>query len=207
MKGNKLNILEAGLELYNKHGVTNVSQRTISDYLKISPGNLTYHFKKKEDIYEALYFEFVVLIKKRVSDFLHKEISLISFAILIELWFKDMHHYRFIFIDLSTLIRTNDAIKNNYRRMIEIRKSLFLKIVSELISIKTIEKEEFQGQYELLYNRLSIVSDFYLGSTTSEKGEEYLSYCEHSELFFSAMYPILTKKGKKEYKKLFKQKE
>lgn len=39
-------ILETSIELFNKNGYAYVTLRDISDALNISPGNLTYHFKK-----------------------------------------------------------------------------------------------------------------------------------------------------------------
>lgn len=39
-------ILETAIELFNKKGYAYVTLRDISDALNISPGNLTYYFKK-----------------------------------------------------------------------------------------------------------------------------------------------------------------
>lgn len=50
-------ILDAARELFNERGFNGVSTRDIADKLGISKGNLTYHFKKKEDIIEAIVFE------------------------------------------------------------------------------------------------------------------------------------------------------
>lgn len=47
-------ILEAAKLLFTKRGYNAVSVKDIADYVGISKGNLTYHFKKKEQIMEAL---------------------------------------------------------------------------------------------------------------------------------------------------------
>ena len=57
MKGTRQRILRAARLLFNQQGVANVSQRTISNHIAISPGNLTYHFKKREEIVSVLYDE------------------------------------------------------------------------------------------------------------------------------------------------------
>ena len=41
-------ILEKSLELFNNQGVHNVGVRDIARALEISPGNMSYHFPKKE---------------------------------------------------------------------------------------------------------------------------------------------------------------
>lgn len=50
-------ILQAARVLFNEHGFNAVSIRDIAAEAGISSGNLTYHFRKKEDIMEALLSE------------------------------------------------------------------------------------------------------------------------------------------------------
>lgn len=59
MNNTKQKILIKSLELFNSKGVSKTSLRTIADEVEISVGNLQYHFKKREDIIEALYFQLV----------------------------------------------------------------------------------------------------------------------------------------------------
>ena len=53
-KSNASRILQKSLQLFNKNGVQSVSNRDIASALDISSGNLTYHFKKKTQIIDAL---------------------------------------------------------------------------------------------------------------------------------------------------------
>jgi AcrR family transcriptional regulator len=50
----KESIIIVARNLFNKFGYNGVSMRNISDELGISVGNLTYHYKKKEDLIEAV---------------------------------------------------------------------------------------------------------------------------------------------------------
>lgn len=47
-------ILEAARQLFDKNGYNGVSIKNIADSLGISTGNLTYYFKRKEDLAEAV---------------------------------------------------------------------------------------------------------------------------------------------------------
>jgi AcrR family transcriptional regulator len=49
------NILTAALELFNDQGTAAVSTNHIAAAIEISPGNLYYHFRNKEDIIKALF--------------------------------------------------------------------------------------------------------------------------------------------------------
>ncbi|WP_163284439.1 TetR/AcrR family transcriptional regulator, partial [Enterobacter hormaechei] len=48
-------ILEVTLDLFNAFGEPNVSTTLISAELKISPGNLYYHFPAKDELVNALF--------------------------------------------------------------------------------------------------------------------------------------------------------
>ena len=53
----KSDILACAQKLFNEKGYDYVSMREIAGNLNISVGNLTYHYKKKEDIFRSLLME------------------------------------------------------------------------------------------------------------------------------------------------------
>lgn len=54
-RGNKERILEASIELFNRSGTVAVTTNHIAKHLKISPGNLYFHFADKEEIIRELF--------------------------------------------------------------------------------------------------------------------------------------------------------
>jgi len=96
-------ILDSTLGLYNDLGEANVSTTLIAAEVGISAGNLHYHFRKKEDIVDALTAEFQADARKVLHPPESENLSLDDFW-----WF--LHHllelegaYRFMLTDTEVL--------------------------------------------------------------------------------------------------------
>jgi len=112
-------ILEVSLRLFNEEGEANLSAVDISNELDISPGNLYYHFKGKEEIVSALYQQFetgiVLLLKdtKEAGDTL-EEHWLHLYVVL-----EYIYHYRFFFRNITDLLQKYTGIDHRFRRLVE----------------------------------------------------------------------------------------
>jgi len=160
----KEKILLASLELFNEKGLPNISLRNISDHLGISPGNLTYHFKKKDELEEALYFELVEKMNVWVNSINVTELNFDFTDKFSEHLFENFYTYRFIFIDIVHLTRTNEKIKTHYQQLLQIRKMQFLELIKIFIQKEILRPEKFENEYTDLYTRLQVFSDFYISS-------------------------------------------
>jgi AcrR family transcriptional regulator len=96
-------ILVASLLLFNEHGVPRTTINDIADEIDISPGNLHYHFRRKEEIVDALTAEFQADARKVLHPPESEIVSLDDFW-----WF--LHHllelkgaYRFMLTDTEVL--------------------------------------------------------------------------------------------------------
>jgi AcrR family transcriptional regulator len=109
-------ILATALGLFNEEGLAKVSTNGIAAALGISPGNLYYHFRSKGQIAEWLVRRF----ESRIAAF---GTSAESVAALDDLWlvlhlaFETIHEYRFIFRDISFLVRESPALEHRVRQM------------------------------------------------------------------------------------------
>ena len=195
MSKTKQKILAASLELFNTHGMANVSQRRITEQLQISPGNLTYHCKKKEDIETALYFALVEEFNALFAGMTAADMTLDGLISSTGQTFDLIKKYRFIFLDFAHLMRTNEVVAADYRHLIRTRKQQFEFIFHLLVENNILRPAELPDEYEYLYQRMQILSDFYLVNVEilQYQKDERADY-ERAILFL--IYPYLTKKGK-----------
>jgi len=96
-------ILVTSLLLFNEHGEPGTTTNDIADEVDISPGNLHYHFRKKEQIVDALLDEFQADATNalRPPDIDHVAID--DFWVFLHLLLESTAAYRFLFRDLELL--------------------------------------------------------------------------------------------------------
>ena len=107
-------ILEVTLELFNRHGLPNVSTTLISAELNISPGNLYYHYPAKDELINALFDRY----EHALNDLLpaadgvrNVEDAWLFFHVLFELIWQ----YRFLYRDLNDLVSTNRRLETHFQ--------------------------------------------------------------------------------------------
>ena len=54
MKKTQKKIVNTAIDLFNKRGVGNVRLQDIAEQAEISQGNISYHYKTKKDLMEAV---------------------------------------------------------------------------------------------------------------------------------------------------------
>ncbi len=199
MKGTKQNILRAARILLNERGVSNVSQRLISEHIAISPGNLTYHFKKRSDLLEALYFEYAHEIEDLFKQVEKQDVNLINLSNFVKSLSKIGFENRFFTVDFVQIIKENTKIKKHHQGLTKQRQTLFENILQKLTDQGLMRSEEWPDEYKLLLMRLALLSDYWLIYVGTNGDEVLLKHTRiQTDLFMQSIYPYLTESGKKE---------
>lgn len=111
-------ILEVTLDLFNRFGEPNVSTTLISAELRISPGNLYYHYPAKDELINALFDRYESSLTellaaadgvRNVEDawfFMHSLFELI--------W-----QYRFLYRDLNDLLSKNRRLETHFQAILK----------------------------------------------------------------------------------------
>lgn len=112
-------ILEVSLRLFNEQGEPQVTTSAIADELNISPGNLYYHFRNKDDIVDALFeqFERDLDALLRLPGERHADVE--DAWLFLHLLFETIWRHRFVYRDLSDLLTRNRKVETRFRALLE----------------------------------------------------------------------------------------
>jgi AcrR family transcriptional regulator len=112
-------ILDTSLAMFNAQGEPNVTTNHIADELEISPGNLYYHFRNKDDIIEQLFQRY----EERMDDALASPggrlPELEDIWLQLHLVFECIWDYRFLYRDLVEILSRNRRLRLRFARILK----------------------------------------------------------------------------------------
>jgi AcrR family transcriptional regulator len=112
-------ILAVALRMFNETGEPNVTTSAIADEISISPGNLYYHFRNKEDIVNALFEDFDREISRVLDAAASQAPSLEDAWLLLHLLFETIWRHRFLYRDLNDLLSRNHRLESYFKSLLE----------------------------------------------------------------------------------------
>lgn len=192
-------ILIAAKDLFNQNGYTSTSTRDIAKYLKISPGNLHYHFTHSKQIVEALFNDFAKQMDVLLENVSQSESTTIDLLYnYIEETSTLFFSYKFLFINFSDILRESEVINKLYKEIHVKRKlefqNLFLSLqekkifrldIPSFIFSNLIEQMFITGDSILAYNEI----------THNFEGQKAVDY--YTKILMIQFYYLLTDKSKK----------
>ncbi len=112
-------ILETALAMFNAQGEPNVTTNHIADELGISPGNLYYHYRNKDDIIGQLFARY----EQRIDDALvppdDRLPNLEDIWLQLHVVFECMWDYRFVYRDLVDILSRNRKLRMHFSRILK----------------------------------------------------------------------------------------
>jgi AcrR family transcriptional regulator len=107
-------IVETSLVMFNRLGEPNVTTADIADEMGISPGNLYYYFRNKDEIvgelFAALEHRLDALLDPRVSGVVDVE----DLWLFLHLLFEAMWEYRFLYRDLDEILSRSRKLSTRF---------------------------------------------------------------------------------------------
>src|SRR4249919_242155 len=111
-------ILDASLAMFNAQGEPNVTTNHIADELEISPGNLYYHFRNKDDIIEQLFARFEERMDAALAAPEGRLPGLEDIWLQLHLVFESIWDYRFLYRDLVEILSRNRRLRLRFARIL-----------------------------------------------------------------------------------------
>ncbi len=112
-------ILDCSLAMFNAQGEPNVTTNHIADELEISPGNLYYHFRNKDDIIEHLFQRFEERMDSALLAPEGRLPNLEDIWLQLHLVFECIWEYRFLYRDLVDILSRNRHLRLRFARILK----------------------------------------------------------------------------------------
>lgn len=203
MSKTKIKILDTARELFNREGYSQVTIRMVAQALNMSSGNLNYHFKKREDILEALYFEMVSVFDKRIEKLESTSFTLKSIKADIYESMQRMVVYGFFWTDLFQILRINEKVKNHFDTVYQHRLNGLHYLFQELEKQEILKSFEFEKEAEYLAKRMIEYGNTWLYNSSlygNKIDDTYID--EQANSMLAMLYPYFSDKGKEAFREL-----
>lgn len=196
-KNTKENILSSAIRAFNKNGYAAVSLHELALNLGISRGNLTYHFKDKDILLQAISQQ--MWQKMEVEK--NKSRQLPSFENLhktVQFYYRFQKEYAFIFLDPHVL--KHPIIRKQFREMTVQAIADNEAAIAFSIRMGNMHPEQIKGTYHNISFITWMLTFFWLaqqvirGEKTTEDGEK---------MIWSILIPHFTDKGLERFKAFF----
>ena len=134
-------IIQASIVLFNEQGERNVTTNHIAAHLAISPGNLYYHFRNKEDIILSIYEEYARSLLLETLPKLSTEVKpLDSLILYMDSVFQTTMKFRFFYSNLPVLLDKNPNLREKY---VEVQQHIAERVSQLLVSLRSAEIIDF----------------------------------------------------------------
>ena len=193
----KEKIIATAIDLFNLHGTKAISTNHIAKAMGISPGNLYYHFRSKNDIIRSISDNFskelgsVFKIQANtISDFSDNLTSLFNH------FFKIQQSYQFLFLEGVHLTKQDHILLDNYAKLRTIIKKGYHELLSKLVKIKIMKKQSLHIIEDLL-DAQWIIMWYWVNHTVLDNNTyDDFQIKKGVKLSFSIIKPQLTSIGK-----------
>lgn len=139
-------ILVTSLELFNLCGEPNVTTIDIANEMDISPGNLYYHFRNKDEIIFELFQSFESAIHEVLLSPLDVGLDMMDYWMYVHLIFEKIWEYRFLYRDPNTILERNERLQKKFNRILDKKRESALSIVERMRQEEMIEIGEQEAE-------------------------------------------------------------
>lgn len=153
-------ILETSLALFNRLGEPHVTTADIADEMNISPGNLYYHFRNKDDIIGALYEALETELTPLLALPTLRAADVEDLWLLLHLLFERMREYRFFYRDLDEITSRNRRIAVRFADLMRRGENTVIELCRGLVA--TGEMRATEREIASIASNVTLVATYWM---------------------------------------------
>ena len=154
-------IVIAALEQFNEFGERNVTTNHIAAFLEISPGNLYYHFRNKQEIVREIFALYSDELLERFTPIQAQKESLALLKHYLDSIFTLMWKYRFFYANLPEILQRDEVLHNDYIGVQEKLQTNLVDIMRAFVSLGLVDVDE--EEMKPLVRTLHLIASSWLG--------------------------------------------
>ncbi|MGL4192987.1 MAG: TetR/AcrR family transcriptional regulator [Vibrio sp.] len=135
-------IVHAALELFNQLGERNITTNHIAAHMEISPGNLYYHFRNKQEIVRDIFALYATELLERFTPDQGQYESLALLKRYLDSIFTLMWKYRFFYANLPEILQRDEKLHDKYIQVQEQLQTNLIDIVRHFVNLQLLQLSE-----------------------------------------------------------------
>ena len=153
-------ILAISLALFNQRGESHVTTGHIADELNISPGNLYYHFRNKDEIIHHLFAEFEKAIDIGPGEIGDAASTMEDMWLYLHLMFERIWQFRFLYRNLDDLVMRDARLRSHFNIIIGHKRDAMTRLCVALVEAGAMQAEE--DEIQTLADNILVVATYWL---------------------------------------------
>ncbi|MGS0741596.1 TetR/AcrR family transcriptional regulator [Glaciimonas sp. GG7] len=183
-------ILELSLRLFNEFGEPNITTTIIADEMKISPGNLYYHFRNKDDIVNSIFVTFEESMSRMLSIQQSARPTMQDLWSYLRLMFELIWRYRFFYRDLSDLLSRNRTLELHFKEIFGHKIKVVKQLCQALQSDNALAVNSIQ--IDALATNMVVTASYWLSYQYVLNPRQYTEHKAVENALASGCYQVLS---------------
>ncbi|OIQ24181.1 TetR/AcrR family transcriptional regulator [uncultured Vibrio sp.] len=154
-------IVHAALELFNEHGERNITTNHIAAHIEISPGNLYYHFRNKQEIVHDIFTLYSEELLERFTPIQGQQESLVMLKHYLDSIFTLMWKYRFFYANLPEILQRDTKLHDDYIQVQDKLQNNLINIMKAFVELDLLVVDEVE--MKPLVTTLHLIASSWLG--------------------------------------------
>ncbi len=183
-------ILDLSLRLFNDFGEPNITTTVIADELSISPGNLYYHFRNKDDIVNSIFSQFESEIERMLAVPDGRRSNIEDVWLYLHLMFELIWRYRFFYRDLNDLLSRNRKLELQFKLILGHKIKVARQLCLDLRREQALEASD--AQIDAMATNMVVVASYWLSYEYVRNPRKYTEQQSMSDALARGCYQVLS---------------